>query len=334
MSCRSLFSTDIVIRGISSVLPSQLIDNDSFLDRFSKSEIDSISKLSGVHRRYFCNPNTTTADLCTSAARHLLSRLSWEPNTIDALIFITQTPSNRMPASSAQIHSNLGLPQNSVPLDINLGCSGFPYGLWIAHTLIQSGLNRVLLLVGEKPSSIVDPNDRSTALLFGDAGTATALERSATCKGLSQYSLHTDGASPPPIHCSYGAEYVPDFLTMDGAKVFEFTLSKIPPLLKSVSSSSPKKIDFFCLHQANKFMLQYIIKKSGLSPGFFPINIHSYGNTSSASIPLLVTSELASQALGGDLYLSCLGFGVGLSWACSNILLPKTNHLYLTTYES
>jgi len=165
------------IAGVVSCVPSRRIDNTVFTERFGEAAVNDVVKMIGVQTRYWTDANTTTADLCYQAAARLLEGVAWAHDTIDGLIFITQTPDYRLPATACDLHGRLGLKPTCVAFDVNLGCSGYVYGLWLASTLLQSSCRRVLLLVGDTSSKLIDPEDRSTAILFGDAGTATAIER-------------------------------------------------------------------------------------------------------------------------------------------------------------
>lgn len=318
--------------GIVSCIPQQKIDNDYFLDRFSSDEISDVAKMTGVFNRRRIEVGGRTEDLCFEAAQKLLDELCWERSSVDAIIFMSQTPSNILPATACKIQGRLGLSSTCIAFDVNLGCSAYPYGLWLSSSLMNSSaVKRVLLLVGDTISSISDPNDRATAMLFGDAGTATALEKNDSSEE-SIYILGSDGMGAEnlvvPRSPIYGNGFTDtrlegrdlDKLYMDGGAIFNFTLKRVPTLVSSLlaeSTISVDEFDCFLFHQANKFMLNHLCKKSRLPSDKVPINIEEFGNTSSASIPLLMTTRLQVELSQRRNRIAMFGFGVGYSWGAA-----------------
>lgn len=326
--------TGASIAGIVSCVPSLQIENDYFFDKFGEAVVNDAVKMIGVQKRRWVNETTSTRDLCLHAAKRLLTDLEWQPDTVDALIFVSQTPDYRLPASACVLQSELGLPNACIAFDINLGCSGYPHALWLGMTMIQSGAaKRVLLAVGDTISKITNPDDRATALLFGDAGTVTALEASEN--DVSHFVMGSDGNGynnliiPKGAFKNYAVESDarmndknPSFLFMDGAEIFNFTLQSVPPLIAKTTEFAEKNTDdydAFLFHQANLFMIKHLIKKAKLPTEKVPININEFGNTSSASIPLLMTTTLRDQLKNNSLQLALFGFGVGYSWASASI---------------
>ena len=290
-----------------------------------------------------------TSDLCEAAARKLLAALNWTPDSVDALIFVSQTPDYLLPATSCSLHGRLRLSKQCAAFDLNLGCSGYVYGLWIASQLVVGGLKRVLLLVGDTISRIVSPLDRSAVPLFGDAGTATALERDENNMPWV-FELGTDGSGQEHLIVPAGGFRHPrtsttslrtkreggnirsdEDLFMDGAEVFSFTLKVVPPLFKSILTAANWTVDTtdsFVMHQANQFMLQYLAKRMKLPPEKVVLSLGQFGNTSSASIPLALTHSLADRLRESNMRLLLAGFGVGFSWgavalACGPIVIPE-----------
>lgn len=323
------------IAGVVSCVPGRVRKNEEFFSTFGEDAVKDVSKMTGVQSRHQVEGDVTTRDLCRHAGRRLLEGLDWPADSVDALLFISQTPDFRLPPSACALQADLGLSTSCIAFDINLGCSGYPYALWLGMTMIQTGAaRRVLLAVGDTISRIVDPGDRATALLFGDAGTATALEASADA-GTSHFILGSDGQGvtnlivPTGGFRDYGAcgdprlaDKLGTALYMDGGEIFNFTLRTIPPLVKrtmELGSADGKAPDFYLFHQANLFMLKHLLKKAKLAPEQAPINIEEFGNTSSATIPLLMTSRLGTQLQQGPLRLAMFGFGVGYSWASASI---------------
>lgn len=175
---------DVNIAAVSATVPSKKVCNLSLSEQFGEAEVKKLIKSIGVETRHVASEIQTTSDLCYESALRVIESLHWEPQSVGALIFVSQTPDYQLPATACVMQSKLGLNSNTIAYDVNLGCSGYAYGLFLASTLINSGIDRVLLLVGDTISKIVKPNDRSTELLFGDAGTATAIHRQSG-KGLS-----------------------------------------------------------------------------------------------------------------------------------------------------
>ncbi len=331
---RSVKVKDAAIVGVVSCLPQEKVINTHFETQFGAATVKDVVKMIGVQNRFWANERTTTKDLCAHAGKRLLSRLEWPALSVDALIFVSQTPDYRLPATACRLQSDLGLPSSCIAFDINLGCSGYPYALWLGMTMVQTGAaRRVLLAVGDTISKIVDPTDRSTAMLFGDAGTVTALEVSHSVN--SSFILGTDGRGAHNLIVPKGGsrdyskngdprlvEKSADCLYMDGGEIFNFTLKTLPALVNEtfvLSGIKLERYDGFLFHQANLFMLKHLIKKAKLPPEKTPINIDQYGNTSSASIPLLMTTCLQNRLQKEPMQLAMFGFGVGYSWASASI---------------
>lgn len=328
VSGRSVLVTGGRIAGLVSCVPARVIDNTSFRERFG-DKVDDIEKMTGVRERRQVSADVTTADLCQRAAEALLDRLGWERDSVNALFFVSQTPDYRLPASACALQDRLGLGKALIAFDINLGCSGYPYGLWLAMTAVTSGaVRRALLLVGDTISKTVDPDDRSTAMLFGDAGTATAIEADPGSE--ARFILGTDGAGERQLIIAEGAFRTArevgtersraDTLYMDGGAIFNFTLATVPRLVAATTDESGvDAFDAFLFHQANAFMLQHLAKKAKLPAAKVPLNIDRFGNTSSATIPLLMTTELADRLKNESLRLGLFGFGVGFSWGSADV---------------
>lgn len=321
------------IAGIVSCVPTRTVSNEHFRPAFG-DKVDEIAKMTGVRERRWAAEGQTTADLCRAAADRLMDRLGWSADSIDGLIFISQTPDYRLPATGCALHGRLGLRPGAIAFDVNLGCSGYPYGLWLAMMTIRTGAaKRILLAVGDTISKTVDPDDRATAMVFGDAGTVTALEASdgaaPACfilgsdgAGENNLIIPSGGYKPAPEAAGRWEGRKLESLYMDGGEIFNFTLKAVPKLIEetiALSGSQPEAFDSFLLHQANAFMIKHLTKKARLPADKVPINIDRYGNTSSATIPLLMTSDLAETLSGRRALLGLFGFGVGYSWASAAI---------------
>jgi 3-oxoacyl-[acyl-carrier-protein] synthase-3 len=318
------------VAGVHACIPKQVIDNAHFEAQFGAESVADVVKMVGVHQRRWAEPEVTGGDLTLAAAQALLASLAWAVNSIDAIVYISQTPDYRMPATACVLQHRLGLPAHCAAFDMNLGCSAYPYGLWLAMSLLQaSGLKRALVCVSETMSKILDHSDRATALLFGDAATVTALEADAADR-ISNFVLGTDGAGFDNLIIADGARGAadpviaekqlthPGKLHMDGWSVFNFTIGTVPKLVSDTLAQAAldvDAIDYFLFHQANAFMLDHLRKKSKLPQEKVLRNIAKYGNTSCASIPLLMATELGSISEDRPLTLAMIGFGVGYSWS-------------------
>ena len=185
----------MVVRGIVGCIPEREVSNEKDYPWFDPSEIRKVSAMVGIKSRRMTDENTCTSDLCRAAAARLLDELDWDPASVDGLIFVTQTQDYVMPSTSCILQSQLGLPESCAAFDVNLGCSAYVYGMWLANSLLFSkACRRILLLTGETPSKFVDPKDRTTALIFGDAGSAT--RRVA----FGSMTPHRSGRGRPRIH--------------------------------------------------------------------------------------------------------------------------------------
>jgi 3-oxoacyl-[acyl-carrier-protein] synthase III len=326
-------TADVTIAGVVTAVPAARIDNAHFEATFGKEDVANVIKMIGVEERRRCAPGQTTSDLCVRAARELLTALNWKASDIELVVFVSQTPDYAMPATACVIHGELGLSPSCAAFDVNQGCSGYVYGLWMVGQLMQGGqIRKALLLVGDT-IYYRDEADRSTALLFGDAGAATALEFRSGAKPW-HFVLGSDGkgARNLIVPKSGTRQWVPDDprmagrdptkIFMDGGEIFNFTLRAIPPLgnaLLQHSAASTDDFDAFLFHQANLFMLNHLSKKMKLPRERVPINIDRFGNTSSASIPLLMCDKLSDALTERSMRLAMFGFGVGYSWAAADL---------------
>jgi 3-oxoacyl-[acyl-carrier-protein] synthase-3 len=325
---------DVAIKGISATVPKTKISNIILAETYGEKETQKLIASIGVNTRHVVDENTTSSDLCLDAATRLLTSLSWEPEDVGALIFVSQTSDYQLPATACILQNKLGLSNNALAFDVNLGCSGYVYGVQIASSLIKSGINKVLLLVGDTISQIVKPGDRSTELLFGDAGTATALEKEAG--HIIHFELGTDGSGAQHIIAKEAIDSkrirsgASSYLEMNGGEVFTFTLKTVPKLVNDFLRSlsiTPDDVDLCVYHQATHVMLKHLSKKSKLAPEKVAISIDQYGNTSCASIPLTLCSRPQNDYTKSLL----VGFGVGLSWGA--IMCDLSETLFLPVEE-
>ncbi len=320
------------IKGIACAVPGQVSEVSCLSNSFGSESIDKIISSTGVERRHVVS-NECSSDLCLAAAERLLSDLNLDRSTIDTLIFVSQTHDFTLPATACVLQERLNLPMSTAAFDIALGCSGYAYGLWMAGALLSGGgSKRALLLVGDTISKIVSPSDRSVAALFGDAGSATVLEYDPSAPDLP-FVLGTDGRGAKNLIVPAGGfrdrngdstdtseEGVrgPYDLYMNGAEIFAFTLARVPGLVTALHeaiTASGKVVDHYVFHQANRFMLDHLVKRMKLPREKVILDVKDVGNTSCASIPLAISLFQGSAGghLSGQFMLA--GFGVGYSWA-------------------
>ncbi len=328
---------DVGIAGLAAAVPANIIDNYSYTLHFEEQAVKEIVDKVGIKERRFAPDGMTSSDLCFAAAEQLIADMQVNKSEIDLLIFISQTPDYRMPATSIVLQQKLGLSKNTAAFDVSLGCSAFIYGLSIVYSMMQTGgFRKALLLDGETRSRVYHPKDRKTAFLFGDGGVAAIIENHPKY-GESFFSLHSDGSKESLIKMDAGGYRNPSSVEtlkekvvdefgnirtdehgyMNGADVFNFVLLEIPGDIKRTlefACKSMEEIDYFLFHQANSYMNGYLSKKLKLPEEKVPSCIEKFGNTSSVSIPLTMASQMQSL-LPDPQTLLLSGFGVGMSWA-------------------
>lgn len=334
---------NIGITGMAAAVPKNTINNYGYTEFFPEADVKEIVDKVGIKERRFAPDGMCASDLCFAAAEQLISDLDVNKEEIDLLVFVSQTPDYRMPATAVTLQHRLGLGKHTAAFDISLGCSAFVYGLSIVYGLVQSGgFRKALLLDGETRSRVYSPKDRKTAFLFGDGGIAAIIEQNEKF-GESFFSLNSDGSLADLIKMDAGGYRNPSSAEtttekvvdehgnirteehgyMNGADVFNFVLKEIPINFKSVlelSNNTNESIDFNVFHQANDFMNNYLAKKLKLDSKKVPSCIAQFGNTSSVSIPLTIVSQLQHNLEGSKKVMLC-GFGVGMSWATAQITL-------------
>jgi 3-oxoacyl-[acyl-carrier-protein] synthase III len=321
----SLSSAGVRIMAVSTCAPAHRVDNIAEGGALPAAELARIVNLAGVRVRHVSPPEICTSDLCLRAAERLLAELRWPRDSVSYLLFVSQTPDYLMPTTACCLHQKLGLSVQCAAFDVNLGCSGYPYGLAILSRLLQGQPNaRGLLLVGETPSKICSPEDRATWPIFGDIGSATALETTPGAEPI-WFSLHTDGEGYADFIVRAGgfrARFSPvrrdHFIEMNGPSIFAFTMKRVPPLideLLSLSGWAREAVDYFVFHQANRFIIEHLRKKVAAPATKVPMVIGEFGNTGGGSVPLVLTCGGLVRSKDHPLNLFLLGYGVGLSWA-------------------
>lgn len=316
---------NVEVKGIACAVPDRIIMSDEYNEIFGEENVRKFVKMTGIKKRHVAFDQQCASDLCYAASKKLLEKLKWEPSSIDALIMITQTPDYAVPATACIMQYRLGLSEDCIAFDINLGCSAYVYGLWLAATMISTqNLSRVLLLVGDTSNYGIDPYDSGTAMIFGDGGTATALE-SSEGKSL-KYFLKTKGSGYKNIIVPAGharsrgrtnTEACEYKLWMNGSEIFTFTITDVPrDIMKFMSQFNIDKndVDLYVFHQANLFILKHLSKKLKIPMEKLTVSIDRYGNTSGESIPLALVDALGGEESNKPIKLLLCGFGVGMSW--------------------
>lgn len=314
----------VAISGISACVPSRIEENITLSVWEEAAAAAAFIKSTGITKRHLTDVSVCTSDLCMKAAESLLDRLGWERDSIDCLVFVSQTPDYKLPATSCVIQNKMRLSQECYTLDISLGCSGWVYASSVITSLMASGqMKRGLLLAGDTVSKICSESDKSTYPLFGDAGTVTAFEYDEQAPEI-YFQMNTDGEGYRAIiqesrgaRCPDEVENKDRFLKLDGMNVFAFGISKAPESVNQLLehfSLCKENIDYYWFHQANLFMNEKIRKKLKLPVEKVPYSLNDFGNTSCAAIPLTMISQKKEELECKNLKHVACGFGVGLSW--------------------
>ncbi|OXB00999.1 3-oxoacyl-ACP synthase [Flavobacterium plurextorum] len=343
---------NVAIKGVSACVPKTIIRNDTLIDIFTEEELKKTINSVGIVERRIVDKDVCASDLCFKAAEKLFDDMDIDRSTIDVLIFMSQTSDFKIPATAPILQHRLGLSKESICFDVSLACSGYVYALTTAMSYLNlPNVNRVLLLDGETFSKIVNPKDKTNALLYGDAGTATLLEKSQG--DMFNAVLHTDGEGWDAVCVKGGGSRYPFTeyslqekerqdgsigneleVYMNGIDVFNFTLKVVPKSIKELLEKTNTTISDYgsiVFHQANKFMIEFFAKKLKYDMSNVPISLDKFGNTSSATIPLTIVSELKNwKADNKKVVIS--GFGAGLSWAAATLDLSETHICELIEY--
>lgn len=331
-----LYSNGIGIAGIACAVPDNEVTVESFKSVFGEETPAKFTAGTGIESMYKALPDQTAGDLAYAAAENLFSHLDVDRSKIGALVFVTQSPDYRRPATACVLQHRLNLSMDCLAMDVGLGCSGFVYGLQTTMSLMEkSDIEYGLLLLGETASKLVDPLDKSIVMMYGDAGAAVLLERRQDAK-LSTL-LRTDGdrfksivlpaggfrdmyPSRVKFMCNDGIERSLYDIYMEGTSVFSFSISDVPQAINDYfikSGTTTEDYDLFCFHQANQFIIKQLSKKLKLSKEKVPMSLNRYGNTGGISIPLTLCTNFGDSNLGTKNVLM-VGFGIGLSWGVSS----------------
>lgn len=320
----------VKIAGIAAAVSNKWTPLTDFSDEEDEAVIRKFIKKTGVEGRYDAGINQTTSDFCFAAAKALLKEKKVKPEEVGVLILVTQTADYAIPATACVLQTRLGLDKNCIAFDVNLGCSGFTYGLNIAGSLLNNANSKyALLLAGDTSAKERSQKRRlktshSASMLFGDSGTATLLEKSSDANPIKMIS-RTDGSGYKAIISPYGAWRNPDVpsggqggANMDDVAVFNFTVSEVPEILKEamkLEGTNPESYDCLVLHQANLFIMKQIAKRSGFDMKKTLLSLDKFGNTSSSSVPITMVKQYGEDKSQKDIRALMCGFGVGLSWS-------------------
>lgn len=320
------------IKYVAYCLPDKVVTNEAIVNDFPEWSVEKITEKVGVNQRHVAAVDETATDLAEKAAIKLIEENNIDKEIIDFVILCTQSPDYFLPTSACLLQTRLGLRQDIGAFDFNLGCSGYVYGLSIAKGLIAGGIaENVLLLTAETYNKYLHPKDKGNRTIFGDAASATLVSVDGEAE-VMDFALGTNGKGANNLIVKSGASRLPekqndlvfdkngnpvssDYLFMNGAQIFAFTQRNVPKVINDVlekNNLAKEDIDMFVLHQANRYMLDFLRNKMDIPEDKFYIFMENVGNTVSCSIPLCLVEAHKENRLKGNVLLC--GFGVGYSW--------------------
>ena len=323
--------------GVSACVPENVVKTED-IDLMTEEEAQVFNNTVGIKRRHIALDNICASDMCQMAAEKLLEELGWEKDSIDVLIFESVTGDYKTPPTSCILQDRLGLPDTTFCLDMPMGCCGCLYAITVGGNLITTGnVRRALLLIGDTALRMGSMKDKSRVPLFGDCGTAIALEYDESApeivvdfhtfgKGYEALMTPHGGFRNPATPDSFieedfgnGIVRAPIHTLINGMNVFSFAISKPPKsveqFLEVEEIDRNEDVDYFLIHQANKMIVDRVVKKLKLPLDKVPYNLEEYGNLGGASIPSLMVTRLRDQLSSSPQRLVMSSFGLGLSWA-------------------
>lgn len=327
---------NVSLRGVTGTVPNNPVKSAD-LPVFTQEDADIFDKTVGICNRYIAPDSICASDLCQDAGERLLAALGWEKQSVDVLLFISVTGDFKTPPTSAILQDRMGLSNTCFVLDVPMGCCGCMYGITVAGNLLSAGTaKRALVLVGDTAMRMGSKQDKSRMPLFGDSGTAMALEFDPFAEDII-VEMNTYGAGYRALMTPHGGYRRPisqesfeneDFgngiirapkdALINGMDVFSFAISKPPISVKTMMErlglDKDKDIDYFLIHQANKLIVDRIVKKLKLDESKVPYNLQEFGNLGGASIPMLMSTSIADELSTRPLSLMCSSFGLGLTW--------------------
>lgn len=334
-----------IIKAIEYALPEKILTNQQLADEFPEWTAEKIETKLGITSRHIAGEEECASDLAVLAAQKILSPGCCQPGDIDFLLFCTQSPDYIMPTTACLLQERLSLPTGTGALDFNLGCSGYIYGLGLAKGLIETGqAKNILLVTGDTYSKYLHQNDKGVRTLFGDGASATlisSVEGIVDKNFIGPFCYGTDGrgaqnfivpASGCRVSCHPGhilkdsvndsTHYVTKTLFMDGPEIFTFSIRTVPDIVMRLLKKADLQldtVDFFLLHQANKYMLEFIRKKIKIPIEKFYNPLSYTGNTVSSSIPIAMKQAVIEGCISAGQRILLAGFGVGYSWGATLI---------------
>lgn len=327
---------NVKISGISACAPAHVEDNLD-IPVFNEGEAERVIAQTGIRQKHTVpNSSMLASDLCVVACKKLLEELKWDRSTIELLGFVSLSHDYQEPPTACILQDRLGLPEDCMTIDMNQGCSGWVNGLCTISSLVMTGsVKRAILLNGDTSSLLNSPYDKEARPLFGDACAATALEYDENASEM-KFNFGTRGKDFAAILRKYGglrypiteeslqfkeiAEHIirrDKDCTMDGMGVFAFGMSTAPKSVMSLCETYDidlESIDYFLMHQANRYMNEKIRKKLKMPVEKSPYSLGDFGNTSSASIPLTIVTQCRENFETNRLKNLATAFGVGLAW--------------------
>lgn len=311
------------IIGTGSFLPPYVVTNDDLAQQMDTSD-DWIYSRTGIHSRHIAKEESV-ADMAAFAAKAAIQNAGISSKELDLIIVATVTGEQSVPGTACRVQTKIGA-VHAIAFDIEAACSGFLFGLSIANSFIQSGAFRHVLIIGaEALSRAVDWKERNTCVLFGDGAGAVVVAASEDGSGLVDIRLHTDAAGADVLYINdrsqnspfFSGEEIDRFLHMDGKEVFRFAVKTVPQSIQEIlieNGRQIEEIDLFLLHQANARIIASVAKRLGVEVSKFPQNLETVGNTSAASIPILLDELHKDGRVKPGSLLVLAGFGGGLSW--------------------
>ena len=338
------------ISGILSVVPKHCVRFEDEIGNygFSKEKSINLKEVMGFNERRIVQGDICGSDLVYFGLEHIFDQGWLKKDEIGALVLVTQTPDHFMPPTSCILHGRLGLPRDVLCFDINQGCTGFLYGLLQSYMLLDTPIDKKVVLCNcDTLSRRACPQDRNIYPLIGDAGTITVIENTEEDNEI-RIDLRTDGTRShwliipaggfrkPSTDLTRRIQELPDGnkrseddLYMNGPGIFMFTQTDVPAAIKEFfrsSLTSFDEIDYFIFHQPNRFMLEKLAKKIDAPLEKVPMNIvEKYGNSSSATIPIAICHNISQKILQERQSICMAGFGVGLSWGTLTMKLGPLN---------
>ena len=327
---------NVALRGVAGTVPDNKVDSHDF-EFFTQEEADTFINTVGIQNRYVASEGVCASDLCYDAGVRLLEALGWERDSVDVLVFESVTGDYKTPPTAGILQDRLGLPTSTFVLDVPMGCCGCMYAMTVAGSLLSSGsVRRALLLVGDTATRMGSPYDKSRVPLFGDCGVALALEYDERVEdivvefntlGAGYQALMTPhgGYRHPVTEESFkyedfgnGIVRAPKDALINGMDVFAFAISRPPvsvkKLMEDYGIDKDRDVDYFLIHQANKLIVDRIVKKLKLPLEKVPYNLQEYGNLGGSSIPMLMVTNIAEDMRNRKLSLLLSSFGLGLTW--------------------